>query len=132
MLLEKLKRFMYGRYGVDLFGLVMLIAGLVVSMFGQWFNFLPLVVLSYLIYAYALFRLFSKNLPARQRELAAFMKLKNRVSGWFSFKQKQVAERNLYKYFSCPNCKQKLRAPKGRGKIQVTCQKCKHNFIKKT
>ena len=31
-----------------------------------------------------------------------------------------------------PKCKAVLRVPKGRGKIQITCTKCKHEFIKKT
>ena len=37
----------------------------------------------------------------------------------------------MYAIFKCPNCKQKLRAPRGRGKIQVTCSKCRTQFIKK-
>jgi ribosomal protein L37AE/L43A len=40
-------------------------------------------------------------------------------------------QRKTYAIFKCPSCKQKLRAPKGRGKIQVTCSKCHNQFIKK-
>lgn len=123
---------MYGRYGVDLLSLVILIIGLIVSSLGQLFRFWPLLVLSYLLYIYALYRVFSKKIPARQRELAAVMGLKSRLVNWFSFKKKQFSERKLYKYFSCPSCRQKLRAPRGRGKIQVTCQKCKKSFVTKT
>ncbi|WP_099205049.1 hypothetical protein [Scatolibacter rhodanostii] len=131
-MMEKFKRFMYGRYGVDLVSLAVLVVGLVLSTFGQWFNLIILTLFSYALYIYGLFRIFSKNIPARQRELTILMKYKSKVRGWFSFKKKQVEERKLYKYFGCPNCKQKLRAPRGRGKIQVTCQKCKTTFIKKT
>ena len=36
-----------------------------------------------------------------------------------------------YRYFKCPECKQKMRAPKGRGKIKVTCKHCHTQFVKK-
>ena len=49
-----------------------------------------------------------------------------------TFQRTRFKERNTYKYFRCPQCKQKLRAPRGRGKIQVTCQKCHHVFQTKT
>ena len=86
---------MYGRYGVDLLSLVILIIGLIVSSLGQLFRFWPLLVLSYLLYIYALYRVFSKKIPARQRELAAVMGLKSRLVNWFSFKKKQFSERKL-------------------------------------
>ena len=34
--------------------------------------------------------------------------------------------------FVCPTCKQKLRVPRGKGKISITCPKCATSFIKKT
>ena len=40
-------------------------------------------------------------------------------------------DRKNYVYFKCPTCKQLLRAPKGRGKIRVTCSRCTSKFEKK-
>lgn len=33
-----------------------------------------------------------------------------------------------YKVINCPNCKTRLRIPKGKGKIKVNCPKCSHSF----
>ena len=41
-------------------------------------------------------------------------------------------ERRKYKVFICPTCKQKLRVPRGKGKISISCPKCGTSFIKKT
>ncbi len=44
----------------------------------------------------------------------------------------QRQDKKYYKYFNCPNCNQKVRVPKGRGKIEITCPKCRTSFIRKT
>lgn len=129
---EKMRKFMQGRYGADPFSLFLLIAGLVISFIAQLTSLLPLSILSYFIYAYSVFRILSKNIIARRKELGFFIKFISYPKRFITLKSKQFAERKIYKYFSCPICHQKLRAPKSRGKIQVTCQKCKNSFITKT
>ena len=66
---ERLQRFLYGRYGTDTLNLALLVLGLVLTLLGGLF-FWPLSLLAYVLYIYALFRTFSRNIPARQRERA--------------------------------------------------------------
>lgn len=40
-------------------------------------------------------------------------------------------QRKVYRFFTCPQCSQKLRVPKNKGKVRITCTKCGHSFIKK-
>jgi hypothetical protein len=120
---------MYGRYGIDKMNTVILVFGLLLSLFDSLFP--PLIFLSFALYAFTIFRIFSRNIPARQKELVAFLKLWQPVQNWFFLQRKKFKDRNLYKYFKCPNCKQDLRAPKGSGKIMVTCQKCRKQFTRK-
>lgn len=44
----------------------------------------------------------------------------------------ELKERRKYIVTSCPKCAQKLRLPKGKGKIIVTCSKCCSEFRLKT
>ena len=44
----------------------------------------------------------------------------------------QWANRKLYHYYRCPKCRQKLRVPRGRGRIQISCPRCGTQFIKKS
>ncbi len=121
---------MYGRYGGDKFSMFLLVIALVLAVFGGFFW--PLALIADAIFIYVLFRMFSRNHAARQKEYRAFLKVWGPVENWFRFQATKFRERKIYKYFRCPQCKQQLRAPKGRGKIQVTCQKCHHVFVTKT
>lgn len=128
---EKLQRFLYGRYGMDALNLALLIAGLVFTFAGSVL-FWPLTLVGDALYIWALFRTFSRNIPARQRECGAFYKVWGPVSGWFRQRKLRFAQRKQYKYFKCPACRQQLRAPRGRGTIEVTCQRCHSVFRTKT
>ena len=44
----------------------------------------------------------------------------------------QWNNRKLYHYYRCPQCRQKLRVPRGRGRIQISCPRCGTQFIKKS
>ena len=37
-----------------------------------------------------------------------------------------------HRYYRCPGCRQRLRVPRGRGNIVITCPKCHREFTKKT
>lgn len=109
--------------GLLIFGALLSIAG------AFWW---PLVLLSYVAILFTLFRALSKNIPARQKELAVFLRFWSPVKNWGILQKRKYRERKAYKYFKCPSCRQNLRAPRGRGKITVTCQKCHNQFISKT
>ena len=46
--------------------------------------------------------------------------------------KEQWANRKVYHYYRCPQCRQKLRVPRGRGRIQISCPRCGTQFIKKS
>lgn len=128
---ERLQRFFYGRYGSDQMNFALLILALVLSILGAIF-FRPLCWVSDVLLLYALFRALSRNIPARQRENQQFWKIWLSVKNRLALQKRKWRERKQYKYFRCPGCKQQLRAPRGRGKIEVTCQSCHRVFQTKT
>lgn len=46
--------------------------------------------------------------------------------------KKQWREYRTYRYLICPQCSQRLRVPRGRGKIRVTCTRCRNQFNAKS
>ena len=134
---EKLMKFMYGRYGNDelnqfLFKLVFisLIISLLTgraSLFGEIFYILALIIV---IFIY--FRMFSKNFNKRYSERTLYLNFNNKVKLSLD-KQKNIKkQKKSYAFFKCPSCKQKVRVPKGKGKISIHCPKCNVDFIKKS
>ena len=115
-----LARFMYGRYGSDKLNMVLLVTGLVISLISSFSGVFLLGYLSWIPFFFVLFRMFSRNIPARRRENQRFVNFLNRLK-----------DRDN-RYFNCPQCHQMVRVPKGKGKINIRCPKCGNKFIKKT
>ena len=129
---EKFYRFMQGRYGNDelskfLVGVSMVLIILNLLTRRSIFNLLFWVCL---IYSY--FRMFSKNHSARYAENQKFLELKNKWSYKWESHKRMREQKKIYHIYSCPYCKQKIRIPKGKGTIIVTCPKCKQEFGKRS
>ena len=119
-----LHHFMMGRYGTDKLNMAILgigIACTVLSMLIPVALFkLVLTTLSYIFMILAIVRCLSRNVYKRYEE--------NRKYLLFIQKLKDKDHR----YYNCPRCRQQVRVPKGKGKISITCPKCREKFIKTT
>lgn len=132
---SSIRKFMYGRYGSDQLN-IFLLGVCIVTWLLSYLIPVALVqtILSFLSYAaiiYALFRMMSRSYDRRRKENDWFLEKANPVIRTFNRKRRQMGDRN-YKYFKCPSCGQGLRAPKGKGKINVTCRNCGTCFQQKT
>lgn len=128
---EKLQRFMYGRYGNDRFNqflMIMALVCLVLSFFGLPFFYL--IALALMVYTY--YRMFSRQIGKRTAENQWYWKKEMKVRGLFQKKIRELKQLKQYHIYKCPNCKQKLRVPRGRGRVSVRCKKCGTEFIKKS
>lgn len=132
-MLEKFKKFMMGRYGVDQLSnglnfifLLFVIIGLLSKK--SLFLFLALVPMIYNYY-----RMFSKNFSKRYNENRIYTNIMAPYYNWLEKLSKKLQkyqnrDHKNYKYFTCKSCKQELRIPKGKGKVTITCPRCKHSF----
>ena len=129
MFSDSLRRFMYGRCGVDQLNLSLLvavvvlsIASVILSLVGGVGAFIAMLFnfISYLVMLWYLFRFFSKNLEKRIMENRRYL---SRLA--------QIRD-HQNRYYRCPNCKQTVRVPRGRGKICIKCPKCSEKFVRKT
>ncbi len=126
-----LYQFLAGRHGPDQLTLALFVLSMALTLIGRLF-FYPLTLLAILLIALCLFRILSRNHVRRNAENAKFLQIWNGARGWFDRQKQRHAEHKYYKHFTCPNCGQKLRVPRGKGKIRITCAKCQTKFERKT
>lgn len=129
---ERLNRFMRGRYGTDelsRFLLVLFIACVIINAFTRT-NIFYAVSLALLVVCY--YRMFSRNHAARYAENQKYLSIKNRVLTKLGLTARQRDQRKKYHIYHCPSCRQKIRIPRGKGKICITCPKCGREFTKKS
>ena len=118
------RAFMAGRYGTDRLNMVILTAGLVVCLVSAFIKApmvnLLLTAISYALMIWAISRSFSRQTYKRYQENRKFLQFFDRLK-----------DRD-HRYFDCPKCRQVVRVPRGKGKISITCPRCREKFIKKT
>ena len=129
---DKFYRFMQGRYGVDELGRFMSYALLVcillnVFLHSEIVNFL---ILAGLIFSY--YRMMSRDYSRRYEENQKFLKLKSRFVSWKNQTFGGSGADKTVRIFKCPTCGQKVRVPRGKGKISIHCPKCGVDFIKRS
>lgn len=123
---------MQGRYGADQFSRFLVGVTLALLVFSLFFRswVWEILILALIIYTY--FRMFSRNIQKRYAENQLFL---NKTAGirrkWAVMKRDAVSRKTCHIY-KCPNCKQKIRVPKGRGRIAIRCPKCSTEFVRKS
>ena len=121
---SSLSHFMEGRYGTDKLNMFILVVGVILCLVSMFIrvtavNFV-LTLLSYVCMFWAIFRSFSRNTYKRYQENRKFLMMLDKIK-----------DRD-HRYFDCPRCRQPVRVPRGKGKIAITCPKCREKFIRKT
>ncbi len=127
-----LRRMMVGRYGSDQLNSALLVVSLVLLLLQwltrwRWMSILVLVLL-----ALCYFRLFSRNIQARYAENQRFLQWWRPVRQKLQNARLRFADRKTHRYYKCPQCKKRLRVPRGRGKINITCPQCGTQFVRKS
>lgn len=119
-----LRHFMQGRYGTDKLSMTLLWIGVGACIVSIFMPFpvarLALTTLSYVLMFVAVFRSMSRNTYKRYQENVRYLAFLGRLK-----------DRD-HKYFRCPRCRQRVRVPRRKGKISISCPKCKEKFIRKT
>ena len=129
---EKLRQFMIGRYGTDGLNQFLSIASLVLLLIAIISRVSRFTYLGAALLIFCYYRTFSRNISKRTEENYRFYSLKDRFNNKFRSLKEQWVNRKLYHYYRCPQCHQKLRVPRGRGRIQISCPRCGTQFIKKS
>ena len=140
---EKLAKLMYGRYGVDQLGRAMLIFALVLCVLSL---FVPrrLSGIIYYISLILIILMYIRMIPTSDvinpmESPAPKSFLYNIISGLkasflrkFQREKEIFSQRRFYHFYRCPRCRQRIRIPRGKGRIEIRCPKCSQTFIKKS
>ena len=114
---------MSGRYGTDKLNMVILGSGVLVSLIASFIR-LPLVMLLLTVFV------------LRPAHLGAVpVLLPEHLQGYEENRRWAVLrplEGPAHRYYKCPKCRQSVRVPRGKGKISITCPRCREKFIRKT
>lgn len=140
-------RFMVGRYGSDSLTIALLVLYFIVMLIAGLFQLFILELLGIALILWACFRMLSRNIPKRRKENEWFLRTFAPVIAWVknasiraqgsamrrqqkaAKKAAEKAERKNFCHFTCEQCGQILRVPRGKGKIRIHCPKCGHEFI---
>lgn len=120
--LYKIAYYLRDSYGFDNFSKYLLILGFILSISRYT------IIVGYAIVIYGTWRVFSKNKYKRQRELVVFENCLFTIKQRFYRCKSSILGFRQYKIFKCPECSQKLRVPRKKGKLVVTCKKCGTEF----
>lgn len=129
---QKIQHFMMGRYGADQLGQLLLgcsVIFLLISLFTRLDIF---YILALGVMGYEYYRMMSKQVERRFAENQKYLNWRYQLVVKWNRKKEHFRQRKVYHFYKCPSCKQKVRVPKGKGKICITCPKCKTEFIKKS
>lgn len=125
---RRLMEWLRGRQGphdLAVFSVNLAIVIVLVNVFARtgWLGWVGLALV-----AYAMFRIQSRNLGARARENEAFLRALGPARPWVQNPRAAWAELRAYKHVRCSSCRQRVCVPRGKGRLRVTCPRCKTKF----
>lgn len=134
---DKFYRFMQGRYGVDQFAkftmgvaLVSIVLAIFVNTGSNAGSLLDMLGLVVIVYTY--FRIFSRNISKRAQENQKYLSATATIRQRLNKEKNLMKQRKDYHIYTCPSCGQKVRIPRGKGKIEISCPKCHSKFVKRS
>ena len=130
--MNRFRQWMTGRYGMDELGIFMVVVYFALSVINIFASSRVILFLNYAIFIIWALRVLSRNTYKRQRENDKFKVLFHPVQAMANLWKRKFREKDTSRFFKCPQCKQTIRVPKGKGKIAIRCPKCGTEFVKRT
>ena len=131
MIRSWMMRFMAGRYGGDQLNMLLIALYAILYVVFLFTRLLVFELLGTIVLVVSLFRSLSRRLDRRRAENARFLQSVRPIARrWSAFRAR--AHDKEHRYFKCPNCGQRMRVPRGKGRITVHCRSCGAAFEEKS
>lgn len=131
MIRNFLSRFMAGRYGTDQLNTALMITYLALYLISILSGWAVLYWVALVLVFVTLFRCLSRQVDRRRAENAKFLQVVRPVRRKLKNMMARIKDKD-HRYFKCPNCKQQMRVPRGKGRITVHCRSCGATFEEKS
>lgn len=130
--MNRFRQWMMGRYGNDALGIFLIVVYFILSFVNMRFPSIFILLGTYVVFILWVMRAMSRNIYRRQLENQKFLAITAPIRKQFSLAKRRFKERKYSRFYQCPKCHQVIRVPKGKGKIVITCPKCRLEFTKRT
>ena len=127
-----LRRFMMGRYGADQLMVAIVAASFVCILLSRITRWGIFYWAAFALLFWAYLRMLSRNIGRRYAENQKFLRFWHPIGGRINGFVNRLRNGKYYCYFKCPHCGQKVRVPRGRGNLEITCPSCRRTFVKRT
>lgn len=127
---QKIQQFMMGRYGADQFGRLLMGISVVLLLISLFTRLDIFYILALGMMGYEYYRMMSRQVERRYAENQKYLNWRYQLVVKQNRRKEHFRQRKTHHFYKCPSCKQKVRVPKGKGRICITCPKCKEEFIK--
>ncbi|MGI6755115.1 MAG: BRcat domain-containing protein [Atopobiaceae bacterium] len=125
---DKITEWLRDRNGVDVISNISVAVAILVIVINLFVHASTLSLVAIALLLYAGFRISSRNVNARREEVEHLMVILGPAAAWVKDPKAAMKEAKEYRHLSCPTCGQRVRVPRGKGKVRVTCPKCKNKF----
>lgn len=129
---QKIAVWLSGRNGSDELGICVLIVASLLLLINIFVRSIILSVCALLLIGYCCWRMASRDIEARETENVVFMDFVSPIMPWFRNPGAAAKELREYKHLTCPECGQRVRVPRKKGKLRITCPKCQTKFEAKS
>lgn len=129
---QRMMSFMQGRYGIDKFSNFLMGAACVIIFMNLFMRNGLLSLIGLVVFIYAYYRMFSRNISKRSSENIWFLNKTYGIRRYFLKQRDRAQIRKTHHIYRCPKCGQNVKVPRGRGKIEITCPKCRNEFVKRS
>lgn len=130
--MNQFRRFLYGRYGYDRLTRDLVIVSMIFTLLSSFTGFTVLYILACFILLYAVYRTLSKNITKRSNENMVYQRMTAPLGKKSQDLFLTLLGTKTHKFYHCSRCRQTIRVPRGKGKICITCPKCRNEFIRRT
>ena len=129
---RRFMEFMSGRYRADQLSRFTLAVSLILLVLNIFTNLRIIYLAALIVLAWCYFRMFSRNITKRSAENQKYLNMVWKSKVKFGKFKNRIVQSKDYHIYKCPSCGQKIRIPRGKGKICITCPKCRTEFEKKS